>query len=430
VNGLLSRDLIERVFVGIDWEEIRRQSDFPTEYNGYPARAMIAAHTLPYCLPIQSERALARELSEHELLQRLCGFRSGPSAGAVPTRATLWHFRTRHYGSFQRALVRGLVALVAKSRDLHFDLPFDSSVERPATASRTVSDHFELSCPRVTADVVAMQPPSREPRTERPAMERGQLRFEFPRGNGAIVPDGFLEESTERWAHAGEGQSPSMRQRVGLAEHVGLPAEVTIRVPVPAQILHMWFEPPSWLYASLHDKDRLSALGPSHERRSYAACNILVRRTVNGSEHVLLAPRLTGSGTGEYALPGGKVLPLETVEACASRELYEETGLHLQSARPVSCHRRRAAPHGPLVTSVGVLAETVRGEPARKESEHHGEWQWHPIDDPPLPLFAPTRLVLDAYSDASAPVFTWDDVEDASRIYEPSLFQPKLLESE
>src|SRR6185437_4098032 len=128
--------------------------------------ALIAAHVLPYCLPLPSERALARELSEHDFLQRLCGFRAGPNR--VPTRATLWHFRTRHYGGFQKALIRGLVALVAQSRDLHFDLPFDSAIEQPSPKALEVGDSFELKHPPVSASVHAKVPPSRSPRAPIP----------------------------------------------------------------------------------------------------------------------------------------------------------------------------------------------------------------------------------------------------------------------
>jgi 8-oxo-dGTP diphosphatase len=400
---MLSANHLVDVLSEIDWNEIRSQTRLPTEYNGFPSAALVAAHTLPYILPLQSERALSRELSERELLQEVCGFRSVGVHNEVPSRATLWHFRARHYGDFQAALLRGLVALVAQSRSLHVDLPFVVSVVEPLGHPPIYS--FTLLRPAVEAQVHAALPPSRLP--------QGTLATEVTADQLSLLRPHFFREERR-------GRKRVPRERMGIDIHVGLPAHVSLTYP-GSKPAYARLQPPPWLYRDLQDKDRLSALGSSYRNQAYTACNVLVLRKCDGEECALLATRLSGTGAGEWTLPGGKRLTMESLQACARRELKEETGMELRQSRPVSLHRREAASGAP-VTSVGVLAEFTEGEPRRREGQHLGEWQWFPLHSLPENLFAPARLVLQAYLDPEAEPLGWEEVETAGIFDEPHLF--------
>ena len=48
---------------------------------------------------------------------------------------------------------------------------------------------------------------------------------------------------------------------------------------------------------------------------------------------VLLGKRKNAHGAGTWAFPGGHLEFNESIEACAKRELFEETGIHIKNIR-------------------------------------------------------------------------------------------------
>jgi len=61
-----------------------------------------------------------------------------------------------------------------------------------------------------------------------------------------------------------------------------------------------------------------------------AASVALIRKT-----QLLLIQRARAPMEGLWTLPGGRLEPGETIEACAQREVLEELGLHAFALRPV-----------------------------------------------------------------------------------------------
>lgn len=109
---------------------------------------------------------------------------------------------------------------------------------------------------------------------------------------------------------------------------------------------------------------------------------------------VLLGKRKSAHGSDCWAFPGGHLEFGESVEECAARELYEETGL---TATKISC--------GPYTNDIFIEAEkhyitlyafadTSVGEPEVREPEKCACWEWFKWDTLPAPLFLPIQNLI------------------------------------
>ena len=88
-------------------------------------------------------------------------------------------------------------------------------------------------------------------------------------------------------------------------------------------------------------------------------------------------------GAGKWNAPGGKLLPGETTENCAAREVYEETGLEVHELRKIGTlvffkYDKREDPD--WIAHVFLTSE-FHG--ILKEGKE-GVLRWFPIDRPPL----------------------------------------------
>lgn len=85
--------------------------------------------------------------------------------------------------------------------------------------------------------------------------------------------------------------------------------------------------------------------------------NVLV---TDGEGRLLL---LQHGGTGRWTLPGGGLEPGEGLEACARRELHEETGLSAAHLEPLGMYAgagyRFTYPHGDVIDNISVLYRAV-----------------------------------------------------------------------
>lgn len=111
---------------------------------------------------------------------------------------------------------------------------------------------------------------------------------------------------------------------------------------------------------------------------------------------VLIGQRRGSHGAGQYALPGGKLEWKETWEACARREIKEETGIELTG--PVTYAYTCEAvidENNHWITvfmraEVGDDVEAVNTEPDKCEGWHWMEWG----DSVPSPRFLPLDIIL------------------------------------
>lgn len=110
---------------------------------------------------------------------------------------------------------------------------------------------------------------------------------------------------------------------------------------------------------------------------------------------ILLGQRLGVHGVGLWALPGGYLEFGEELEACARREVLEETGLELGQVRLGPYVNTVFADEGRHSLTVFALAEAPHGEPALCEPQKCARWAWFAWDALPEPLF-PTLVQLKA----------------------------------
>ncbi len=109
---------------------------------------------------------------------------------------------------------------------------------------------------------------------------------------------------------------------------------------------------------------------------------------------VLLGERRGSHGEGTWAPPGGHLDADETVDACARRELFEETGL-----RALALH---AGPYsvdvfpeiGRRYVTLFVIVTSSDGTPSVREPLKCAEWRWFEPTDWPTPLFTPMASLV------------------------------------
>lgn len=110
---------------------------------------------------------------------------------------------------------------------------------------------------------------------------------------------------------------------------------------------------------------------------------------------LLLGKRKNAHGAGEYASPGGHLEHLESFEACARREVKEETGLELGEVRFLRLlNTTRYAPRH--YVDVSLVAEWKRGEPRVLEPDKVERWDWYALDALPSPLFGMLETSVEA----------------------------------
>jgi 8-oxo-dGTP diphosphatase len=105
-------------------------------------------------------------------------------------------------------------------------------------------------------------------------------------------------------------------------------------------------------------------------------------------DDVLCGLRRGAHGAGTWSFPGGYVEGGESAEACALRELAEETGLEAVNPRRVG-GTKDVFPEGFHYRTVFVQVDWAGGEPVVCEPQACEGWSWFSWDDAPEPLFLP-----------------------------------------
>jgi 8-oxo-dGTP diphosphatase len=107
---------------------------------------------------------------------------------------------------------------------------------------------------------------------------------------------------------------------------------------------------------------------------------------------VLLGCRKGSHGAGTYAWCGGHLEFGETLEACAVREVREETGLVVASLK-LLCVSNIIA-YDKHYLDFEFLTEVEPGQPQVLEPDRIESWGWYELDNLPSPLFKAGELAL------------------------------------
>ena len=127
--------------------------------------------------------------------------------------------------------------------------------------------------------------------------------------------------------------------------------------------------------------------------RPAVTADIAVIEIREGRPSILLIQRRHAPFAGAWALPGGFLDEGETLEACAARELKEETGLAAKWLDLIGIYSAPGRdPRGQTVTAAylaWVLGEAKAGDDA-------ADCRWFPLDALPELAFDHARIVDDA----------------------------------
>jgi 8-oxo-dGTP diphosphatase len=110
---------------------------------------------------------------------------------------------------------------------------------------------------------------------------------------------------------------------------------------------------------------------------------------VEESGRILLGKRKGSHGAGTWSPPGGHLEFGESVEACALREVLEETNLVIKNLRLGPFANNVFETEKKHYVTVFVIATPASGTLTNREPQKCEGWAWFPWRSLPEPLFAP-----------------------------------------
>ena len=109
---------------------------------------------------------------------------------------------------------------------------------------------------------------------------------------------------------------------------------------------------------------------------------------------VLLGKRKNAHGAGTWAFPGGHLEFNESIEYCAKREVFEETGIHIKNIRYSTFTKDIFRKDQKNYVTLFVISEYDEGDLELKEPEKCEKWDWFLWNELPEPRFLPLKNLL------------------------------------
>jgi len=119
---------------------------------------------------------------------------------------------------------------------------------------------------------------------------------------------------------------------------------------------------------------------------------------INNDGHILIGKR-KGSHAPHYSIPGGKVDLGETFEACAIREIKEETNLDIQQPKVIGVINDLKTYQDDKVHFISIILVTKNfsGDLKVMEPKKCDGWQWVDPKKLPLPHFNSSQQAVKYY---------------------------------
>jgi len=108
---------------------------------------------------------------------------------------------------------------------------------------------------------------------------------------------------------------------------------------------------------------------------------------IKRGNRILLGERLGAHGAHTWATPGGHLEFGESIEQCAKREVFEETGLVVSALQKLGFTNDIFVKDGKHYVTLFMLAECEEGEAQVLEPNKCVQWQWFAQNTLPEPLF-------------------------------------------
>ena len=109
---------------------------------------------------------------------------------------------------------------------------------------------------------------------------------------------------------------------------------------------------------------------------------------------VLLGKRKNTHGAGTWAFPGGHLEFNESIEACACREVFEETGIQIKNLHRGPYTNDIFHDDDKHYVTLFVIADYDYGEPVVKEPQKCTQWPWSNWPPNRQPQFLPITNLL------------------------------------
>jgi 8-oxo-dGTP diphosphatase len=109
---------------------------------------------------------------------------------------------------------------------------------------------------------------------------------------------------------------------------------------------------------------------------------------------VLLGKRKDSHGADTWAFPGGHLEFNETIEDCAVREVFEETGLHIKNLRLGPYTNDIFTDEDKHYVTLFVLADHDSGAAEVKEPHKCEKWEWSQWPPEYTACFLPIKNLL------------------------------------